>query len=873
MGRLEGRRGERRLTTAFYLPARCVLLLALLFMTACSRTGPEVLPGVSLELARHRAAAISGLSYQLRFTIPRDADEGVDGEVRIAFELADDSVPLQLDFRAAADSIDSVLTNGTASEYRLENEHIVVPSSELARGSNEIEIHFVAGSGSLNRNPDFLYTLFVPDRARTAFPLFDQPDLKATYELTLVVPTGWLALSNAPIEATSENGETTEYRFRRSDLISSYLFSFVAGRFQSVTRERSGRSMTMLHRETDEAKVERNLEAIFDLHATSIEWLEAYTNIDYPFQKFDFVLIPAFQYGGMEHVGGILYDASRLLLDESPSDTELIARASVIAHETAHMWFGDLVTIAWFNDVWMKEVFANFMAAKIVNPSFPDIDHDLSFLVDNYPAAYAADRTEGATPIRQELSNLNEAGQLYGPIIYNKAPIMMRQLETLIGADEFAEGISEYLRRFSFGNATWPALIDILDRRTNEDLRAWSEVWVETAGRPEFSEQWETTTEGIGGHYLIQYDGSGRERVWPQQFEVMAAAPGGVLRQVISSTTAATTLGELRSDGVEDVVFNSDGLGYGLFPAGIGNLLDWDELTEIVKGSELINLYENLLVNGDPDAAEYFGALRTIVNSETNQLILDLALSQLRTVYWNLLPNEMRRDVSVQIEDMLWQSMLDQTEASVTKIYFDAFADIATSPDRVRTIYEVWSGRATIEGLSLSENDLIRVTQLLAIKMPDLADELIATQLARTENPDSRRRLEFVAPSLSAEQRVRDQFFDSLADERNRRVEPWVLDALRNLHHPLRTAQSEKYLLPSLELLQEIQVTGDIFFPANWLNATLRNYRSASAVRTVRTFLEQRPDYNERLRVKILQSADLLFRASMMSADEGSADP
>jgi aminopeptidase N len=99
------------------------------------------------------------------------------------------------------------------------------------------------------------------------------------------------------------------------------------------------------------------------------------------------------------------------------------------------MWFGDLVTMKWFNDVWMKEVFANFMAAKIVNPSFPNVNHALRFLYQYYPAAYDVDRTEGANPIRQELANLNEAGSLYGAIIYQKAPIVMRQLELLLGAD------------------------------------------------------------------------------------------------------------------------------------------------------------------------------------------------------------------------------------------------------------------------------------------------------------------------------------------------------------------------------------------------------------------------------------------------------
>ena len=138
----------------------------------------------------------------------------------------------------------------------------------------------------------------------------------------------------------------------------------------------------------------------------------------------------------------------------------------------------------------------------------------------------------------------------------------------------------------------------------------------------------------------------------------------------------------------------------------------------------------------------------------------------------------------------------------------------------------------------------------------------LSAESIQGECEDSLRRLKFIAPSLSADEAVRDAFFESLHDDENRRTESWVIDAVTNLHHPSRLAQSEKYLLPSLELLEEIQITGDIFFPRNWLGATLGNHYSAAAAQTVRDFLAQRPDYNPQLRMKILQAADGLFRAS-----------
>ena len=221
--------------------------------------------------------------------------------------------------------------------------------------------------------------------------------------------------------------------FLPSDSISTYLFSFAAGRFTPVRRTVGGREMNLLHRETDSTKIRLSVPVIFRLHGAALAFMEQYTGLPYPFQKFDFTALPDFQYGGMEHVGNIDYKASSLFLDEGATQDQLLARQNLIGHETAHMWFGDLVTMQWFNDVWMKEVFANFMADKMNPEAAASPAQLLKFLTDHYPAAYAVDRTAGANPIRQPLDNLQDAGSLYGGIIYHKAPIMMRQLELLMG--------------------------------------------------------------------------------------------------------------------------------------------------------------------------------------------------------------------------------------------------------------------------------------------------------------------------------------------------------------------------------------------------------------------------------------------------------
>src|SRR5215471_15464744 len=433
--------------------AQFVLSVVPFLLIACGRSqrpsaGPE--PGVSLSLATKRAQAIESLSYELSFTIPATPAEPITGHEVIRFSTKNVTEPLVLDFTGAAADLKSVTVAGRPSQYRLVPDHIIVPAKELASEVNAVAIDFRAGDASLNRNTDFMYTLFVPARAHLAFPCFDQPNLKARFALELDVPADWQAVSNGAETFHEMAADRLRVRYAETQPISTYLFAFAAGKFQIETAERNGRWYRMFHRETDAKKVARNVKAVFDLHASSLDWLEKYTEIPYRFGKFDFVLIPSFQFGGMEHPGSIFYNAASILLDESATENQMLNRANVIAHETSHMWFGDLVTMQWFNDVWMKEVFANFMAAKIVNPAFPNVNHDLRFLVSYYPPAYAVDRTAGTHPIRQELANLDEAGSLYGNIIYDKAPIVMRQLERILGADKLKEGLRVYLKQFQF---------------------------------------------------------------------------------------------------------------------------------------------------------------------------------------------------------------------------------------------------------------------------------------------------------------------------------------------------------------------------------------------------------------------------------------
>ena len=245
------------------------------------------------------------MAYNFSLNIPAQKTEPIEASEQVSFNLKDNRHPVQLDFKAPTDYLHRLTLNGQPISIDHHDEHLVLPAAALHLGHNVVQIDLRAGELSLNRNADYLYTLLVPDRARTVVPVFDQPDLKATFTVVLTVPRLWQAMANAPLVDSTEStldgrvpGFKT-YTFATSDSISTYLFSFAAGKFTRVNRPENGRAMTLLHRETDPTKLRLSLGPIFRLHADALAFMEEYTGLPYPFQKFDFVAIPDFQYGGM----------------------------------------------------------------------------------------------------------------------------------------------------------------------------------------------------------------------------------------------------------------------------------------------------------------------------------------------------------------------------------------------------------------------------------------------------------------------------------------------------------------------------------------------------------------------------------------------
>ena len=825
----------------------------------------EVVAGVTWDLASERAQNISGLAYQLFFDIPAEKSAPIPAKVDISLNLKHKAQPLLLDFKVSRENLQKVTVNKKIVPIDYVAGHLIIDPIHLNVGENKIQIEFIAGNQSLNRNADFLYTLLVPDRAATLFPCFDQPNLKARFTLSLQVPKSWDASANGTLTKSTSTGLKKNLYYKETQPISTYLFAFAAGKFHRVTQEKKGRSMSMLFRETDSLKVAQNLDKIFDLHVTSILWLEDYTQIPMPFEKLDFVLLPGFQYGGMEHVGNIFYKESALILEESATDNQKLARARLIAHETAHYWFGDLVTMNWFNDVWLKEVFANFMAAKAVNPDFPEVNHELSFLISHHPTAYSEDRSGGSHPIQQALENLKDAGSLYGGIIYQKAPIVMRQLEKLMGTEPFQKGLQKYLKDFSYANATWDDLISILDELTPISLKEWAGIWVKEAGMPHLlTTALMNENSNMEEITIQQVKSSPSDKHWQQETDIALFYADTIIKIPARINGLKTSLPI--SKGLKKplvILPNASAIGYGYFQLDDLSLQTFlsGKLTvndEFLRGAISIALMEEL-INRKISGNDYLGYLLHSLKNEKESLNRQLLLGQLNMVFWTFLSDEQRSVSTPKIERLLWQLINENTSVSAKSAYFSTFRDIALSKEATQTLFDIWSGKTNIPGLPISEPQQIDLAATLSLLLPEQASGIIDTQLIKTLNPDRKKRLQFIKPFLSPDTKIRDAAFESLYDAENRNVEPWVVDAVRYLNHPLRAKESTHYITQSLELLEEIQKTGDIFFPRQFITAVLNGHQSPTAAYYVKKFLQEHPDFPYRLKNKVLMAADLLF--------------
>jgi aminopeptidase N len=326
----------------------------------------------------------------------------------------------------------------------------------------------------------YVWTSFEPDDARVVFACFDQPDLKAVFGITVHVPERWLVTSNTgDAEVTTEDGVGT-WTYADTPRLSTYVVVVNAGPFVELRSTREGFDLGLYARRSLAPMLERDAEELFELTAKGLTFFGEQFAMPFPQARYDQVFAPEFG-GAMENYGCVTWSDGYVFRDP-PSYTEREVRALVLLHEMAHMWFGDIVTMRWWDDLWLNESFAEWACGWAAVGSSEFTDMWAGMLATEKQDAYAADAAPTTHPIRQELADVETAQASFDDITYPKGAAVLKQLVAYVGEDAFVAGLRSYFRTHAWGNTTLDDLITELATASGRDLTGWVEGWLETSG-------------------------------------------------------------------------------------------------------------------------------------------------------------------------------------------------------------------------------------------------------------------------------------------------------------------------------------------------------------------------------------------------------
>ena len=404
---------------------------------------------------------------------------------------------LDIEVQSASISSEGVTASASNIEYDKEEEtvsfifHHAVPGGQATLSlqftgilNEQLFGFYRATYQGPNGEPKVMATTqFEATDARRAFPCWDEPAVKATFECTLVVPSHLSAISNTPIVSETPEGDgLRRVQFAETPPMSTYLLAFIVGELDSI----EGRSEdgTLIRVLTTPGKVEQGRFAL-DTAIRLLAYYNDYFGIPYPLEKLDHLAIPDFAAGAMENWGAITYRETALLYDPANSSPATRQRiAEVVAHEMAHMWFGDLVTMAWWNDLWLNESFASWMGTKAVDHLFPEWSMWTQFIVDDLNSGLSLDGLENTHPIEQEVNDPAQIGQLFDAISYSKGASVLRMLEQFIGPDKFRAGLYKYLDAHRYDNARGADLWQAMEDESQQPVIQMMDSWVQQPGYP-----------------------------------------------------------------------------------------------------------------------------------------------------------------------------------------------------------------------------------------------------------------------------------------------------------------------------------------------------------------------------------------------------
>ncbi|HUQ84275.1 MAG TPA: M1 family aminopeptidase [Gemmatimonadaceae bacterium] len=829
-------------------------------------------PGVSRALAVSRASRIRDVRYELMLNLTER--DSARGKVTARFKVTKPGDVI-LDFRGQR--LGSVEVNGKQIESPdFNGAHLRILAPSVVVGENVVTIVFVtkiaAAGASIIRYRDatdgseYLYTLLVPADANQLFPCFDQPDLKARVHFIAVAPREWKVLANAPSvpELLSTGTPETAHSFEWTEPISTYLIAFAAGPWATVTATASKRPITMYVRKSRIAEAEAD--SIILANDVAARWLEGYFARPFPFKKLDILLAPAFPFGGMEHPGAIFYSEDRFIFRERPTLTQRLGRTATIYHEVAHQWFGDLVTMRWFDDLWLKEGFATYMAAKMQASLDTSSGVWKTFYLRNKPTAYSVDATRGTTPVWQSLDNLDQAKSNYGAIVYNKAPSVLKQLDYLVGPDAFQRGVRRFLNTHAYANATWRDLLGAISAESGRPLESWGKQYILRPGMPVVDQELQRAADGTTRLVLRQQpaqtvSGNG---AWPVRTSVIVGTDDGkIVRLPVSLDNERTVITLPKTSAELTFVFaNADDYAYALVLPDAQTVAWLEQNISTVRDSFLRAMLWgalwDLVREARLDPARYAALALRELPKEPDEQIVSGVLGRVGRAIVAYLPAARRDSAVASVEAALRAGAADASRPyGFRKPYLDTYIRVATTPAALSNLDALLDSSEAAGAPLRAPTRWAIVTALIERRAP--TGERRVENETRADSGSEGKRRAFVAGAARPDGDVKREYFTRyFSDEALN--EDWVTASLDGFNSVRQTELTRPYLIPALDSLRWIQTNRRIFFLGSWLTSFLEGQTSAESLISVDRFLSEHPQLPRDLREKILQAEDELTR-------------
>jgi len=451
---------------------------------------------------RSRTIDVTGYRVELDLRSAADSASKTFSTVT-TIDLTSSAESTWLDFIGAA--VDSVEVDGASIPVEYDGCRIVLRGlggSNVVRGA--AHGHYSRSGEGLHRFVDdaddqtYLYTQYEPADARRVFACFEQPDLKAPFTFEVTAPDGWEVLSNQPATQTLSVDGAQRVTFAPTLPISTYITAIAAGPYHRVASSWSRGELTVELGALCRASLAPHLDAdnVFDITRQGLDFYAEHFDYPYPFGKYDQIFVPEYNLGAMENPGLVTFTEAYVFRGTA-TDEQHQRRANTILHEMAHMWFGDLVTMVWWDDLWLKESFADFMGSLVSAEATRFTDAWVAFAIKRKAWAYLQDQLPTTHPIVADIVDLEAAKLNFDGITYAKGASVLKQLVAFVGRDAFFEAARRYFKAHAYGNTTLVDLLDVLAETSGRDVREWARIWLQTTG---------VSTLSLDGTDVVQTD-------------------------------------------------------------------------------------------------------------------------------------------------------------------------------------------------------------------------------------------------------------------------------------------------------------------------------------------------------------------------------